>query len=57
MEDFFFLKVWAKNMGAHYTWQNMVIAPLPILKNTPHLCLLCYLAFCLNHSFPRSYSF
>ena len=23
MKDFF-LKVWAKNMGAHYTWQNTV---------------------------------
>ena len=22
----FFLKVWAKNMGAYYTWQNMVFA-------------------------------
>ena len=20
----FFLKVWAKNVGAHYTWQNTV---------------------------------
>ena len=24
MKGFFFLKVWAKNMGVHYTWQNMV---------------------------------
>ena len=24
-KDFFVLKVWAKNMGAHYTWQNMVV--------------------------------
>ena len=24
MKDFFPLEVWAKNMDAHYTWQNMV---------------------------------
>ena len=24
MKEFFFLKVWAKNMGVHYTQQNMV---------------------------------
>ena len=25
MKDFFPLKVWAKNMGTHYTWQNTVM--------------------------------
>ena len=24
MKDFFFLKVWAKNVGVHYIQQNMV---------------------------------
>ena len=24
MTDFFFLKVWAKSVGAHHTWQNTV---------------------------------
>ena len=32
-QDFFFLKVWAKNVGAHYMHQNMVI-----LQHESHTC-------------------
>ena len=36
MKGFFFLKVWAKNMGVHYTWQNMVYSIIiTILKLPP----------------------
>ena len=40
MKDFF-LKVWAKNMGAHYTWQDMVTLCVCLFEFPPVNPLSC----------------
>ena len=48
MKDLFCLKVWAKNVGAHYRQQNMYMTPKPLLLTTQSNPCLAYYALLYN---------